>query len=110
MVSTRRTNQVLLLCVAVAAIFMAGCRQAPPQDTRFYQRELAQMKRDELRDAAEKAAKAASNKDGYPWRDKSSQTCPPCNIKVTEKKLAEEIRYLHETVHGKTKTRPRLRD
>ena len=110
MASTRKTNRVLLLCVAVAAVFMAGCRQDPTPDTRYYHRELAQMKRDELRADAEKAAKAASLKDGYPWRDSAAQNCLPCSIKVSDKKLAEEIKYLHETVHGKTKTRPRLRD
>lgn len=105
-----RSNGWALIYIALAAVLTTGCRQNPSDEPKYYQRELAAMQREEKRVAAEKAEKKASMKDGYPWRGRTSENCLPCRIKVSEKVIAEEIRYLHETVHGKAKTRLRLRD
>lgn len=104
------SNRQVLICIALTVIFSTGCRQNPSDEPKYYQRELVAMQREEKRIAAEQAEKKASLRDGYPWRGQKSENCLPCRLKVSEKVIAEEIRYLHETVHGKAKTRLRFRD
>lgn len=97
--------------IIIATFSSAGCRQDPATEPKYYARELEQIRREELRAAAAKEEKFL--KDGYPWRDKTAQPsmqCLPCRITVTEKEMAAEIKYLHETVHGKKKSRLRFRD
>lgn len=92
--------------MAFLAVFISGCRQAPAEDTKYYERELAQMRKQEL--MAQKTEPAI--KEGYPWRGKQKEPCLPCRVKTMEKSIKVEIDYLHETIHGKKKSRLRLRD
>ncbi len=102
-----RRPGMLALCV-LAAVLAAGCRQNPSEEPKYYARELEQMQREEMR-AAERSEHTL--KDGYPWRGKTkADPCLPCRIKTSEKEITTEIKYLHETIHGRKKTRLKFRD
>ena len=102
-----RRPGMLALCV-LAAVLAAGCRQNPAEEPKYYARELEQMQREEMR-AAERSENTL--KDGYPWRGKTkADPCLPCRIKTSEKEITTEIKYLHETIHGRKKTRLKFRD
>lgn len=99
---------MLALCL-LAALSTAGCRQNPSEEPKYYARELEQMRREEMRAATAKSEQAL--KDGYPWRGKTRENpCLPCRIQTTEKEITTEIKYLHETIHGRKKTRLKFRD
>lgn len=95
-----------LLAVALSAFMGAGCRRAPAENTQYYEREIVEMRRQQL--MAQKSELPV--KEGYPWRGKEKESCLPCRVKTMEKSIKVEIDYLHETVRGKKKTRLRLRD
>lgn len=98
---------MLALCV-LAAVPSAGCRQDPAEEPKYYARELEQMRREEMRAATAKSEQAL--KDGYPWRGKTRENPCSCRIQTTEKEITTEIKYLHETIHGRKKTRLKFRD
>ncbi len=106
-----RYDRVFLVAFMISIALLAnGCRQNPPDNPKYYARELEQMRRDELRAAAAEEDKKFL-KDGYPWRGKTSApTCLPCNIKSRETELAAESRHIHETIYGQKKTRIKFRD
>lgn len=95
-----------MLAVAFSAFMGAGCRRAPAENTQYYEREILEMRRQQM--MAQKSEPPV--KEGYPWRGKEKESCLPCRIKTMEKSIKVEIDYLHETVRGKKKTRLRLRD
>ncbi len=99
----RKVVAVLIMGVAFA---LSGCRQDPANDTKYYEREIEQVRRELL--MLKRAEKPI--KDGYPWRSKKPESSLPCRIKTVEKNIQVEIDYLHETIRGKKKTRLRLRD
>lgn len=107
LIRSKNAETSIAIGLALLILLAGGCRQAPDTDTRFYERELAEMEREQ--NQAARIVKPL--KDGYPWRGKTKEpTCVPCRITATDRALKAEIKFLHETVHGKTKTRLRLRD
>ena len=103
---------VLLLAVCFGCFF-TGCRQGPSKEPpKYYERELARMKKEEAKKAAEKTEYQFMS-DRYPWRGTKSDThlqCVPCRINIEDKYLSARIEYLTEAVHGKRKCRIKFRD
>ena len=98
---------MLLLCLFALAV--TGCRQAPSENPKYYQSELEQMRREQLR--AKQVEPAV--KDWYPWRGKPPyrpQPDIPQRISMREHEIRYEIDYLNEVVRGKNKVRVRFRD
>ncbi|PKL49964.1 MAG: hypothetical protein CVV42_04705 [Candidatus Riflebacteria bacterium HGW-Riflebacteria-2] len=98
-----------ILFVCLLALTVAGCRQAPSESPKYYQRELEQMQREELR------AKQVEQpvKDWYPWRGKPPFRPQPGvaqRISMRENEITCEIDYLNEVVRGKKKVKVRFRD
>lgn len=95
------------------AVTFTGCRQNPAKEPpRYYQRELARMKKEELRIAKEKSEQTYMS-DRYPWRGTKSESylrCVPCRINIEDKYLTRELNCLTECVHGKRKCRIKFRD
>lgn len=103
----RITKRKLWVVVLLAALSSVGCRQAPSNPPEYYESELRAMRKQEL----EAARATRPLKDGYPWEGKKpAKGCMPERILRQERIYQQEIDYLHETVHGKKKTRLRLRD
>lgn len=88
-----------------------GCRQGPSKEPpKYYERELARMKKEELKKAQEKEKYMS---DRYPWRGTKSDSylrCVPCRIKLEDAYLTSKLDCLTEAVHGKRKCRIRFRD
>ncbi|NCB38025.1 MAG: hypothetical protein EOM80_04580 [Erysipelotrichia bacterium] len=103
----RETSAAVILAALI--VLVGGCRQAPSSDKQYYEKELQQMRISELRTAnTEKTMK-----DGYPWRSGNSENSAsslPSRIKRMENSLDNETSCLQELVHGKKKTRLKLRD
>lgn len=93
--------------VLLLALSSLGCRQAPASSPEYYESELKAMRKQKL----ETARDAKPLKAGYPWEGKK-----PVRDSLSERILKQERVYqqeidcLHQTVHGKKKTRLRLRD
>lgn len=102
----KQRNICLALTLTAGLLLLSGCRQPPKDSPEFYESELAAMRREAMQ--AQRVEKPL--KDGYPWRGKIKEPCLPYRIKTMEKNIKVEIDYLHETVHGKKKSRLRLRD
>ena len=101
-------GRMLLWCLFALAV--TGCRQAPSESPKYYQRELEQMRRDELLKAKQMEPAV---KDWYPWRGKPSYRPQPDlsqRISMREHEIKYEIDYLNEVVRGKKKVRVRFRD
>lgn len=96
----------VFLVAVLTALMGVGCRRAPAENTQYYEREIVEMRRQQM--LAQKSEPPV--KEGYPWRGKEKESCLPCRIKTMEKSIKVEIDYLHETVREKKKTRLRLRD
>ncbi len=99
----------IILLLLLIPLALAGCRQAPSESPRYYQRELEQMRREELR------AKQVEPpiKDWYPWRGKPPYRPQPDlsqRISMRQQEMKCEIDYLNEVVRGKKKVRVRFRD
>lgn len=108
--------KALFVAIIIALLpFSTGCRRGSSGETpKYYKRELAAMKREEERKAAEKQDKERRfASDRYPWRgkrDDSLLNTLPCRINCADKCLSLQSRYLSEAVHGKHRCEPRLRD
>lgn len=92
-----------------------GCRKGPSEEPpKYYKRELARMKKEEAKKAAEKAEKERPYMpDRYPWRGTASDQhlqCVPCRIAISEKYFSARLDHLTEAVHGKKKCRIKFRD
>lgn len=101
---------ILLLVFCAIALVGAGCRQAPAESPKYYQRELDQMRREEQLRArnVEPAVK-----DWYPWRGKPPfrpQPCLPQRISMRERELKYEMDCITEVVRGSKKVKVRFRD
>lgn len=111
-----KTNRkkYLLLIIAFISCFITGCRQEPSKEPpKYYQREIARMKKEEARLLAEKEENRKYMSDRYPWRGTKSESylrCVPCRITIEDKCLSKRIEYLTEVVHGKRKCRIKFRD
>ena len=103
----------VLLFVISIGVFLTGCRQGPSKEPpKYYERELARMKKEEAKKAAEKTEQQFMS-DRYPWRGRLSDSnlqCVPCRIKIEDRCLSSRIEYLTEVVHGKRKCRIKFRD
>ena len=94
----------------IVTVFTAGCGTQADTEPKYYARELEQMRREELRLAAQKAEETYL-KDTYPWRGKTKDSRPLTQrITDKERELTTEIKLLHDTVHKKKQTHLRLRD
>ena len=103
----------VLLFALCFGCFLTGCRQGPSKEPpRYYERELARMKKEEAKKAAEKTEYQFMS-DRYPWRGTKSEShlhCVPCRITIEDRCLSSRIEYLTEVVHGKRKCRIKFRD
>ena len=106
LIRNQNSETAVAVGLAILILLAGGCRQAPESSPQYYERELEQMRREAL--MAQRADTPV--KDGYPWRSPKPEPCLPYRIKTMEKSIKVEIDYLHETVHGKKKSRLRLRD
>ncbi|MEW6710769.1 MAG: hypothetical protein AB1403_13160 [Candidatus Riflebacteria bacterium] len=105
----RRLKLVTLVAMLAAALGSVGCRQAPSNPPRFYEKELQEMERQAALKEQQKGEKFLE--DRYPWEGRVSKTQSlPCRIAEKEKTLNYEIDYLHTFVRGRPRTKPRLRD
>lgn len=109
-----KTYKCIILFLGICFIgFLTGCRQGPAKEPpKYYERELARMKKEEQKKAAEKTEYQFMS-DRYPWRGTKSEThlqCVPCRITIEDKCLSHRIEYLTEVVHGKRKCRIKFRD
>ncbi|GAB4271819.1 MAG: hypothetical protein Kow0029_09800 [Candidatus Rifleibacteriota bacterium] len=100
----------LCLVYAMILIFVSGCRQDPENPPKYYEAELKAMQREADRLEAQKNVKYLE--DRYPWEGKKNRSldCLPCRIYSSEKPIERELDYLHTFIHGKKRTKPRLRD
>jgi len=95
----------------VLLLFLSGCGNSSPDEERYYEGELAAMRKQELAQEAAEAEKKAALRDGYPWRaSKKDDSCLPSRLKTLENRLDNEIKCLNETVHGKKSSRYKFRD
>jgi hypothetical protein len=99
-------------CILISCLFalaVNGCRQAPSESPTYYQRELEQMRREQI--GAKRVEPAV--KDWYPWRGKPPFRPQPevaQRISMRDQAIKYEIDYLNEVVRGKKKVRVRFRD
>ena len=92
-------------------LLASGCNNSSQDEVRYYERELAVMRKQELAQEAAEAEKKAALRDGYPWRaSKKDDSCLPSRLKTLENRLDNEIKCLDETVHGKKSGRYRFRN
>ena len=107
------TKKYILLFLIIFGGFLTGCRQGPAKEPpKYYERELARMKKEEAKKAREKTEQTYLP-DRYPWRGTKSEShlhCVPCRINIEDKCLSARIEYLTEAVHGKRKCRIKFRD
>lgn len=95
----------------VLLLLVSGCNNSSQDEVRYYERELAAMRKQELAQEAAEAEKKAALRDGYPWRSsQKEESCLPSRLKTVENRLDNEIKCLDETVHGKKSGRYRFRD
>lgn len=95
--------------IAVLLVLLPGCRQDPETTPKYYEAEIRAMEREAVQRAAEKDVKFLE--DRHPWEGKTKNIkCLPCRITNVEKPLEQELDYLHTFIHGKKRTKPRLRD
>lgn len=95
--------------VIFGLLSLLGCRQAPSDSPKYYQREIERMRRQEV----EARQVEPAVKDWYPWRGKPPYRPQPGlteRISEHEQRIKCEIGYLNEVIRGKTKVRVRFRD
>ena len=94
--------------------FLTGCRQGPSKEPpKYYERELARMKKQEAKLLGEKEEGKKYMEDRYPWRGTKSESylhCVHCRITIEDKCLSAKINYLPEVVHSKRQCRIKFRD
>jgi hypothetical protein len=76
-----------------------GCRRAPPPGPELYEREKAEL----ARAAAAKAEREqAPVSDIYPWQSRRPRLeCLPSRLERTDACNSQQLKRLHEVVHGK---------
>ncbi len=111
--NNQRLKKVVLFFIVILGGFLMGCRQGPTKEPpKYYERELARMKKEEAKKEQEKLS-CNYMPDRYPWRGTKSEShlrCVPCRINIEDKYLSSKINYLTEAVHGKRKCRIKFRD
>lgn len=94
---------LMFLVLILAALLSHGCRQAPATPKQFYDRELAEMRRQ-----APKREEVYLS-DRYPWQGKTIGTERlPIRVLASQAEIDAEIKRLNRVVHGEPK--PYCRD
>jgi uncharacterized protein YcfL len=100
----------LALALPLCALVLAGCG-GKAEEPKYYERELALMRKQAAAEAAAKEAEKEVSRDGYPWRGQvRNEVSLPMRIKSLEKSIGNEIECLHRTVHGSRSSKLRYRD
>ncbi len=109
----KKNEKIILFLLLIFGVFFTGCRQGPSKEPpKYYERELARMRKEEAKKEKEKAEQKYMP-DRYPWRGTKHDShlqCVPCRINIEDKYLSARIEYLTEAVHGKRKCRIKFRD
>ncbi len=98
--------------IAFMIILVSGCRQGPSKPTKYYERELSEMRAKARMEAEKNSLKSKYLQDGYPWQgraDRVSVNRIPSRIGCKQKAIEAEINYIHEFLRGKKK-KLQLRD
>ncbi|MDN5278571.1 MAG: hypothetical protein PWR01_2536 [Clostridiales bacterium] len=108
--ATISQNRALVCCLGIVLFLsFSGCRQNPDSSPTYYEAEKKAMQKAALLRASDKENKFI--KDGYPWEGKLKKVQSlPCSISSVEKPIEHELDYLHTFIHGRKRTKPRLRD
>lgn len=84
----------------LSAFMFAGCRRNPPDEPQFYEREAAQLKKQQL----ENDSNQIYLSDKYPWQSRKKPVrCLVRRIVSTQKAIDCEISCLHRIIHSKRK-------
>lgn len=104
------SNRIWAYCALTALLIaVPGCRKDPANPPKYYESELRAMKKEARQMSLNEQTKFLE--DGYPWEKKTGKAkCLPCRISDVEKPLEQELDYLHTFIHGKKRTKLRLRD